>query len=126
MYLTVSLLLITILALVRMFNRQSFLVISFIFEMLSFIFEKHYQPTRCSSSTYSQFSRNNLYYSETRGRDVTISPFTFINKQKLSVTHFPSFTGNFKSVRCSFFSSGIISTYSAYMINLNNVQTLTT
>jgi len=41
-------------------------------------------------------TKSRLCHSKTRGRDMTSSPYTCVDKQKLSVAHYPDFAGNFK------------------------------
>jgi len=77
----------------------------------TFYVEKYVQRGH-KSSTSSRASWNRLCHSITRGRDTTSSPsHTSINKRKLPVADFPSFTRNCKlTYAVQFLSSGMVST----------------
>lgn len=71
-YLTVSLSILTISVIILMLSRQSFWT-SFIFQMISSVFEEQERPTRYTSSTLIRPSRNRLCYSKTHTCDITAS-----------------------------------------------------
>lgn len=103
--LTVSLSTSTISAIIQILNLQSFHTVSLIFGMLLSVFEEHRRPTCWLSSISPRPSRNRLCYLKVRSYNMRSSPYTFVNKQKYSVTDFPCLTRYYKFVCCLIFLS---------------------
>jgi hypothetical protein len=62
---------------IRMLKRPSFRTVSQIFSKFSSVFDVEGRPGRSSSSTSSRPFMNHLCHSETRVRDIKLSPYSF-------------------------------------------------
>ena len=88
-------------AIIRTVNRRSPRTICFTRSTLSAVLLVEGLPLLESSSTSSRPSLNHLCHSKTRERDIVSSPYTSCSIPSASDGVFPSWTKNFRLIRCN-------------------------
>ena len=117
---TVSLLIPTMPEIILKLRHQSLRTFSLIFWMFWSVFKVEGQPECSSSSTSSRPSLNLLCHSNTRERDIKLSPYIFFNNLMQSVGDFFNFIRNFRLTRRSIFSLGKLTVQCSLQTGVNN------